>query len=1237
MLEAEVAAALGQNGMRTAWEVADELTERLGRRVTMPDVSRVLQGNSKLFRRHGSGTQWSLRASPPQAGARTAPVVPDGVTPCPVCGGPTTARVASRGPRAGQTFLGCARFPSCKGSLSIGEAAPPLAPAAGVAAGAQVMTTAEAANAADQPSPRAGRKKQASSGSAVGPGKKMRPGDLVVSSANALGVGKAVAQAGPDQIVVEYFDNPGQDPGARTREAVPRASLRRFQVNNETRVFWQKKGQWTSGRVLYTTQERDILVKAHEWEGFVEEKELYVRWERPLVDAVGFGAAGLLESPLLADLRRPFLQEVLRQRAAAHGMSGVLSSAVEMHEHQVEVARRVLEDPVQRYLLADEVGLGKTVEAGMILRQMMIDDGDLVVQLVLPPFLVSQWRRELESKFHISDFPRLTIRFGRDDQPEDWEPADVVVVDEAHNLARLSDSDRPALRRRYESLAKIALASPRLLLLSATPVLHNEHVLLAMLRLLDPQVYGTSGLSDLRERVASRATLGRVLLGMNATLPGVLLRNRFGEIERLFPDDEDVRSVLADARAAAAAGDKPALERAIQRLRIHLSEVYRLHRRMLRTRRTNALGQTFRVGGRRPPRVAERAPDEAGRVDRLLDDWREELLAAAEATQDFAGAALLLGEAVSLSADPARLSVWARGKAQDLAPGTEQDALRRLADGAAEQGATSAQVADLLSYEVGGAEKAVVFCPSTAMVAEVADALGALLGPDHVATHVTGADADATERAVRAFEQPGGRVQVLVSDSSGEEGRNFQFADVLVHVGLPSDAARLEQRIGRLDRWIQDQRAAPWRSLLLSDPQELGTLSRAWYTVLLHGFRIFDDSVASLQHAVEAAGLAAWTILLKSGSAGADSASALVRERLAAELEQVREQDALDSIEAVADERAVYDAVRAVEQREETFAAGADDLLAEKGEAGNLRFQRVGDPRRGVGRYDVRGRDRHGQPLLPLVPTWRIIREFAPQQEQPGTFLRSVAVARPGVRLYRYGAPFVDAVADFLWHDDRGRAFGMWRWDPTWSRAEQIAYRFDFHVEADVSVETTSAHQDIDAQALQRRADAVMPPLITTLWLDVEGQLVEDVELLRALERPYRKPRGAQDPAGGDYSLNSKRIVHVYDLIPDDQWAARWRLAEERAEARIRDDDAVVSARRAGIERAHAAVTTRAQQLRLRATRAGRDEAQALEREILLEEQLAAALGRAVQEPRLRLDSTGVLIVSGAPFEAAGA
>ncbi|MFC7504233.1 hypothetical protein ACFQRR_19435, partial [Nocardioides sp. GCM10030258] len=326
-------------------------------------------------------------------------------------------------------------------------------------------------------------------------------GDLLVSSANTFGPGKLVGRDG-DNLVLAYFDAPSQTPEEMYQENVPRASLKRFALSPELRVFWQDKtAQWRSGRIIETTEHGDILVRGHEWDGHLLEAQIFVRWDQPLNDPVAFGAAGLLESPLLADMRRPFLQGILRQRSASHGMRGALSSCIELHEHQIETAWRVLQDPVQRYLLADEVGLGKTIEAGIVIRQMLLDNPKLSVQLILPPFLVDQWKRELHSKFRVQDFRRAEIRFGRDDEPATWSPADLVVVDEAHNLARLSTSDDSSLAARFESLAKTANSSPRLLMLSATPALHNEHAFLAMLKLLDPAVYQRTTVAELRERL----------------------------------------------------------------------------------------------------------------------------------------------------------------------------------------------------------------------------------------------------------------------------------------------------------------------------------------------------------------------------------------------------------------------------------------------------------------------------------------------------------------------------------------------------------------------------------------------------------------------------------------------------------------------------------------------------------------------------------------------------------------
>ena len=93
------------------------------------------------------------------------------------------------------------------------------------------------------------------------------------------------------------------------------------------------------------------------------------------------------------------MRSLLSQRAASMGMSAMPSSAVELEAHQIEVVRRILQDPVQRYLLADEVGLGKTIEAGVLIRQVILDAAeDALVLVIVPGPLVPQWRSELETK-----------------------------------------------------------------------------------------------------------------------------------------------------------------------------------------------------------------------------------------------------------------------------------------------------------------------------------------------------------------------------------------------------------------------------------------------------------------------------------------------------------------------------------------------------------------------------------------------------------------------------------------------------------------------------------------------------------------------------------------------------------------------------------------------------------------------------------------------------------------------
>ncbi|MFD4014864.1 protein DpdE [Streptomyces albidoflavus] len=1122
---------------------------------------------------------------------------------------------ASRGSNAGNCFWGCSRFPQCRGSRTIDGGA-------GKAASARSRTA------------KASRPARSSDTSR---GLSLRRGDLLVSSANTLGAGKLVGKDG-DGLILEYFDTPGQPPDERSRHTVPRKGLQRFTLAPETRVFWPTGAAWRSGRVIEATAHRDIHVRARDWEGYLAEEDLYVRWDQPLTDPVGFAGAGLLESPLLADMRRPFLQHTLTQRSAAHGMRGALSSGIELYEHQVETVWRVLQDPVQRYLLADEVGLGKTIEAGLVLRELLLVQPDLTVQLILPPFLVEQWRRELSGKFRTGDFPGACIMYSRDDAPDTWVPADVVVVDEAHHLARLAYSEQPELSRRYRRLAEVATASPRLLLLSATPALHNERAFLAMLKLLDPAVYRDTTAEDLRRRMEARSALGRLFLGLQPHFPGVLLNKRLTEIGATFPEDDEVGALIGEVRQAVAGPDRHALAVAIGALRTYVSEVYRVHRRMLRTRRTAALHESYRVTGRLRPQQVVLPSSAFAALASLLDNWRQEALAACEFDEEARREAVsALATAVALSLDPDALCAWAQSRVA-ATPG-EQDALDRIESDlrfVSRRRDMARPLADALTYLFKARERVVVFCPTPQLAGELAGAFKEVL-PGAVYQHLASDSPAASEQAVRDFEQSR-TAAVLVADHSAEEGRNLQFADLLIHVGLPPRANRLEQRIGRCDRWDVRGEGGAWRSYWVAETTDSQSFAAAWMQILSEGFAVFDTSIASLQHAVDAATDAAWNLLFEHGADSVPDAIRMVRTMLEDEVKRVQEQDALDSIEAPADERSVYGRMMTSESQADSFADVTDALLSSRRAAGNLRFAPAGDPAHAIGSYEPVSRRAAGQVQMPLVSAARLQRDFVPLVGHRGTFVRKVAVEHEDVRLYRYGDQFIDAVSDFLWNDDRGRAFGMWRWIPTWPYAERLAYRFDYAIEAQplqASPESDLLDQlaaawtsdRVDLPSLRRRADAVFPPLIATVWTGADGTPITDGRHLDALQARYAKPSPAEP--GGDFALNSARIKHAYEFIPADRWAPRWRAAERSAQRLAHTDDAAEATRTRALTLAETDIATRLRQLRLRAARSAGIERAELEEEVETEALAGQALMTALQTPSLRLDSTGVVVVSG--------
>ena len=262
-----------------------------------------------------------------------------------------------------------------------------------------------------------------------------RPGAFVTADPN-LGVGRLV-EAGASVSRVRYFKGPTKQPFVDVDH--PTVDVRSVRLALNSRVFYLERGHWRVGRIdaLPDHGDVDFVVALPNSEGAVLPQEaLEVRWRKPIEDPFAFLLSGGTESPLLADVRTSLLAGWRAQRAASHGAEGIWLSSVELHPHQISAVRRVAADPIRRYLLADEVGLGKTIEAGGVIRQSM-DAGAKRTLVLVPDHLRQQWATELVGRFHLPVGSDQLQILGHTEVAL-WSAAapDLLVIDEAHHLTR---------------------------------------------------------------------------------------------------------------------------------------------------------------------------------------------------------------------------------------------------------------------------------------------------------------------------------------------------------------------------------------------------------------------------------------------------------------------------------------------------------------------------------------------------------------------------------------------------------------------------------------------------------------------------------------------------------------------------------------------------------------------------------------------------------------------------------
>ena len=436
----------------------------------------------------------------------------------------------------------------------------------------------------------------------------------MVNCPGALGIGR-VSEIDGSKVKVDYFESVA-DPIAESRWVAAEVS-RSVKLQDQTRVYWQDPdtGAWRAGRVVGGDQvEYFVRFPNSKIDRKVPEVQLRVRWDLPVRNPVDVLAAGANESGYYANARVPILRNLVAQRAASGSAFTILSSSVEIFRHQVHAAMTVIGDPVQRYLLADEVGLGKTIEAGFVIRQVLLDAPMSRIVIIAPDSLRRQWREELLSKFFIDDFPFATIKISAHEKPETWprcQGYDLVVVDEAHELVQVDD---PA-QSPYRELAALVHSGRRVLLLSATPLTSRVTTHLGLLHLLDPNLYKWTDREAFEQKFRLRKQLANAVFALDAEF-APLLPSTVEEIKELIPDDPQFQTLarqaldlLTEDGDLRREDDQHALAVRVEALRAHISETYRLHRRIIRHRRLQVTGaddtiQPYVLTGRtRPTRI----------------------------------------------------------------------------------------------------------------------------------------------------------------------------------------------------------------------------------------------------------------------------------------------------------------------------------------------------------------------------------------------------------------------------------------------------------------------------------------------------------------------------------------------------------------------------------------------------------------------------------------------------------
>lgn len=549
------------------------------------------------------------------------------------------------------------------------------------------------------------------------------------------------------------------------------------------------------------------------------------------------------------------------------GFTELAGCKIELLPHQLLTIMRCLQSSPCRYMLADEVGMGKTIEALGVLKIYCNTHANKEIVIVVPSALEEQWKNEMLFKFDLAEHNPNNNRivFVNSDTLSSLkrDKYDFLIVDEVHHYLKHEEE--------YGIVYEISNHSENVLLLSATPVQEKGTEYLRLLRLLNPKQYNDTSLDSFEALVEKQRKIVKQVHYAYSSLADMIEQRDYLVGNNLNPlDDQDMHdifdelkdqlselgSVLKDEKFNSLLErivfeDKNYSVARIKALLVYTSERYQIDENVIRNRRrllkdkiaerkvTCVIHNTNETESVYEKQVYNRLYENIASLELSYSDIERDIVPLIEA---FFSSSMAFSKQLN--------SIKSKYKFEDaLVSDTENwvNSERRIINDfvtCMDESSHVSRICDVIERinDIAGRDKVVLFTDFEETLIVYKTCLEQYFGSECVAVYYGNMDPDEREANVYRFQYLDD-CQFLLCDSSGGEGKNFQNAKIVVHLDLPWDAVALEQRIGRLDRLGRNPEL-PVISLVVYDEK---TIEETLFKVFNDGLNVFTKSLSGLE------------------------------------------------------------------------------------------------------------------------------------------------------------------------------------------------------------------------------------------------------------------------------------------------------------------------------------------------------------------------------------------------------